>query len=314
MIDIKFILATLISLSLISASLIVMAIICNNLWINLLVGIITAAPIFLLPFTLLGSSLFTLVILILISVILLLMKYDIKLHTRIVLSHIFGPKLTLLIMSFSLIIAVQLFLTTNRLISNNQIAIPTQYIDTIFTISEPLVKQQLSAQQDVLTNALIHSLDEQFPYLAKIPVEDKTALLNGQLPRSVHNILVKQGFSEKQIVDFVKQIQSQTESKTGADFTTSILDQVKTQVQDMVNHFINTNKGAIPWIMSITTFLTLTSLSIVIKYLAIIFAKFMLILLSITGLIKKESINMPIERYVINETTQEVHNDTSTSN
>ncbi len=310
LINLQFTLTVLISFSFIGAAIILLAILSNAWWISAILCLITASTLFMLPLTPGGIVILGVIIFISFILIYFSMRHDLTLHTRLVISHIFIPRLSLMIIIFSIIVSGLLYITTTTKLKNSKVTFPGKYLDSVVKITEPFMKEQIQSQQDALINAMIASLDQQLPYLADIPKDDKIALLNGQLPQSVYTALTKQGFSEKQIRDLVNQIASQTTQKTGTDLTDSILQQVRTQVEDLINNILNANKQFLPWVLTITTFFTLTSLGIVVKYLSVIFAKSILILLSLFGLIQKQSISMPVERYAITGTSSNAKSNT----
>ncbi len=225
---------------------------------------------------------------------------DLHNHLRPDLLHIFGRKMHLLSTALSFLIAIALFIASNDQLESFNFTLPNNLIEQAITLSAPLLTDQINLQQDALLQDAITQINEQLPFLAQLPDDDKTALLQGTITPTVQEALLAQGFSPEQIDLLAEQLSvNLSQIKPNEENVTNhpLIQEAQIQVQQFLENIVNENKGWIPWLVSGSIFLLLNSLGFIFNFLAILISYGLLKILTALKLVEKHTYTVSAERY-----------------
>lgn len=230
---------------------------------------------------------------------------DISLHNKINLTHIFGAKLRLITAVTALIIAMMFYLSSLAQLPNIEVKLPTALIDQAIQLSTPILQDQITNQESILMDSAIGQIEEQLPTLKGVPREDKEALIRGEVTPVVRTTLQTIGISDSQIDAFASQIKTAVPSTTNGNIITldeknPIIQQVRTQMEQLVEKVISEHRDLIPWFISVTTFLTISSVSFLLNLVTLSFTAILLHLLLALKVVEQVVEQTTNTRYKIN--------------
>jgi len=291
-------------------SFILISLLFDTIWIHLTTYGLGTLPLLLLPFNLAFGLIVALVLLLILLITDRITQFELRLHTRVNLSHIYNHKLTLLSTSISFIVAFLFLISSQGQITTANITIPSSLLDQALKVSQPIINDQLIKQQDALYDNLLSQLDEQLPYLKDIPDDDKIQLLTGKVTETVRGAFVNQGFSDQQIDALALQLQQTTKlslpedqqqniTNAANDLTSEFMQTLKTEVEKTVNSYLDANIKYVPWIVSAVVLITFNSFGIIVKLISILFAAVLLRIFVALHLVDKTSVSQPVELYRI---------------
>lgn len=278
--------------------------------IQLVLYLLSALTIFTLPFSFVLNLIFAAVFFLTLLFTNRMLLYDLDLHTQIRLNHIFNHKLTLLIAVISALLTVQYYIASHRVIADAPFTIPTSVLDQAINLSKPLIDEQLKISGQTVVSGYLEQFNEMLPLLESIPNQEKLSLLQGETSDFVRNFLKDQGFSDAQIDNFSEQISTNMpETPTldilsGEEVSDELFSQIREEVEKLLNNLLQEYQEYIPAILSLLVFVSLNSIGYLTKFIAILLAGIFLQILTLLNLIKKTTVDVPVERYIISSTEE----------
>ena len=229
-------------------------------------------------------------------------SFDINLHTKLALFHIYNPRLLLLVTVFSFLLTAQLWVSANRQSFDPNISIPRPWINQTISFALPIIKDNIEEQ-------LIIQVEQQLPFLKDLSQEDKALLIEGTVSPAVRDRLYQEGLNDEQINAFAEEL-TKTLSElnlggeqienNGSFSVDTIVQQAVQEAENLLNEVITTNKEYLPWIISMVGFFILNSAGYILHFFALFITQIFLFIAVRSGLLKKVSVQTTAERYINN--------------
>jgi len=231
-----------------------------------------------------------------------IISFDINLHTRLALFHIYNQRLLFLVTVFSFLLSAQLWVSTNNQSLNPNISIPSPLINQTISFALPIIKGNIQDQ-------LIVQIENQIPLIKELSHEDNVLLIEGTVSPATRDRLYKEGLTDEQINTFATELSKSLREinlddkniDAGGSFSVdTIVQQAVQEAENLLNEVITSNKEYLPWIISLIGFFILNSTGYILHFLAIFVTQTLLFIAVKLGLLKKITIQTSAERYVLN--------------